>query len=118
MEYESSIEYAVCARALLEFGVFNIKLRGTERGYPDRLFFMLGGMPLFIEFKRPGCELTEYQKMIHERLRHASYTVEVHDNVEVALRSIREKLDARSRTETGCKVASSALLRSTVPRPR
>lgn len=89
-DYESETERTVCERALLELGVFSIKLNGIERGYPDREFYIPGGKPLHIEFKRVGKEPTKYQLMIHARLRHAGYTVEVHDDVEEAMTAIRK----------------------------
>lgn len=90
--YESDIEQDVCQRALAELRVFNVKLRGVERGWPDREFFIPGGVPLFIEFKRPGEAPTQYQRMVHARLRYAGYRVEVHDTVEGALKSIRNSM--------------------------
>lgn len=94
--YESEIESTTARRALEELGVFSIKLKSTqERGYPDRIFLIPGGRPLFVEFKVPGKSAEAYQVMIHKRLRHAGYQVEVHDNVEKSLRAISKALDAR-----------------------
>ena len=51
MDYESIIEATVARRALEELGVFSIKIkRAQEAGYPDRIFLIHGGRPLFIEF--------------------------------------------------------------------
>jgi len=87
--YESDIEGKVAAWALEELGIFSIKLKRTqERGYPDRMFLVRGGRPLFVEFKRPGEAPRPYQLLIHERLRHAGYEVQVHDNVEEATAAI------------------------------
>ena len=87
--YESDIEAPVAAWALEELGIFSIKLKRTqERGYPDRLFLIHGGKPLFVEFKRPGETPKPYQLLIHERLRHAGYEVQVHDNIEEAKAAI------------------------------
>lgn len=87
--YESQIERVVAMRALNELGVFSIKLLVTqEAGYPDRIFLIPNGHPLFIEFKRPGEKPTKRQQLIHERLRHANYKVQVHTNIEEAFRAI------------------------------
>lgn len=94
--YETEIEGKVAERALRELSIFSIKLRvAQERGYPDRIFLIPGGRPLFIEFKRSGKTAQPYQLMIHKRLRHAGYQIEVHDDIEEALAAIRKALDAR-----------------------
>jgi hypothetical protein len=104
--YESDIESTVADRAMLELGVFSIKLKKTqERGYPDREFLIRGGCPLFIEFKRQGEKPKPYQLMIHERLRHAGYKVEVHDDIEQAMQSIRQAMDAGQGATHGREVA-------------
>src|SRR5690606_35937510 len=59
---ERDVERPVAHRALQELGVFSIKIAAAqETGYPDRLFLIPGGRPLFIEFKRPGEEPTPRQ---------------------------------------------------------
>ena len=108
-KYESDIESTASDHALTELGVFSIKLKkAQEAGYPDREFLIPGGRPLFIEFKRPGEEPTDYQLMIHERLRYAGYKVEVHDTVEGALTAIRQAMDAGQRNVAGGGMVSSA----------
>lgn len=117
-KYESEIETAACDRILKELGVFSIKIkRAQEAGYPDREFLLHGGRPLFIEFKREGESPSKYQLMIHERLRHAGYEVEVHDTVEGAYEAVKAAMDARRRADGGSGVAGRegggcALLRS------
>ena len=87
---EVSIEKWVVNQARGVYGVDSIKLYGVAYGgWPDRIFLVPGGRPLFIEFKRPGEEPDERQKEIHRRLRAAGYVVEVHDNRDAALLSIR-----------------------------
>ena len=52
------------------------KLQGIgNRSMPDRVFWRNGGRPLLVEFKRPGGELTELQRLKIEQLRAAGYTV-------------------------------------------
>lgn len=73
-------------RALKEYGVESIKLnlRG-RRSYPDRLFFIAGGKPLFLELKRPGKRPTPGQADIHLGLRAKGYEVQWADNFEDAM---------------------------------
>ena len=90
MLYESQIEATVVRRALQELGIFSVKMRGVERGWPDRMFLLPKGRVLWIEFKRPGGAVAAYQTLIHERLQHFEHVVQVHDNVDVALRAIEK----------------------------
>lgn len=92
-DYESKIERKVCTVAM-QMGVFSLKLRGIERGWPDRMFLIPGGRPLFIEFKSVGAEPSAYQRLIHERLQYANYQIQVHDSAERAIAAIREAVDA------------------------
>ena len=87
---EASIEEWVVNQARGVYGVYSIKLYGVAYGgWPDRIFLVPGGRPLFIELKPPGGEPTEKQREIHRRLRAAGYIVEVHDDRDAALLSIR-----------------------------
>lgn len=86
---ETAIERAVVHKAAKELGVFSTKMGTTgSTGWPDRIFFIPGGRPLMIEFKRPGGKMTEKQKWVHERLRWLGYDVEVHDDTTKALQTI------------------------------
>jgi hypothetical protein len=90
-DYESKIESRVAEEALKQFGVFSIKIKAAqERGYPDRLFLIPGGTPLFIEFKRKEEKLDRYQHLIHDRLLYAGYSVQVHTRYERALAAIAD----------------------------
>lgn len=116
---ESQIESTVAARALSELGVFSIKIKAAqERGYPDRLFLIPNGVPLFIEFKRRGKKPEPYQTMIHKRLRHANYQVQVHDDIESAMQSIRAAMEASAVHAQGGEVASGKSCRCALLRPR
>ena len=85
---EKHIEREVVSRAKLR-GITSIKLNTESgRGWPDRMFLIPGGRPLFIEFKRPGGRVSPRQTMIHDRLQKLGYDVEVHDDVDEAFRSI------------------------------
>ena len=102
---ESSIERKVCKWAEDERGIRNIKVKADgKRGYPDRLFFIPGGKPLFIEFKKPGEVAGPLQKYIHRILRKLGYEVKVCDSEEKAKKEItrvlkisRKLLDPRQR---------------------
>ena len=95
MAEESKIERRACDRALDELGVTNSKLVTPGRtGFPDRIFYIPGGKPLLIEFKRPGEEPKPMQLYIHQLLRQLKYNVKVCDNVEDAVRYVREALHA------------------------
>lgn len=90
---ELSTELKVCKRALENYGVGNIKINTrSETGYPDRMFLIPGGRPLFIEFKREGEEPSKKQLYIHEGLRALGYDVEVHDDVDAALWAIVRRM--------------------------
>jgi hypothetical protein len=87
---EVPIETWVANQARGVLGIENIKLGSRYNGgWPDRIFFIPGGRPLCIEFKRPGEEPDERQKEIHRRLRALGYAVEVHDDRDAALESVR-----------------------------
>lgn len=90
---ESKIERDVARDALVKEGVPNLKMLhiGGETGWPDRCFFIPGGVPLLIEFKKPGRKnATEpRQDYVHDVLRELGYAVQVHDNYQDALSSIR-----------------------------
>lgn len=93
---ESKIERDTCARAAKLMGVIGTKLVAPgETGYPDRIFWLPVGRPLLIEFKRPGENARPKQVFIHEQLRGLGYEVQVHDNVNEALRAIRAALIQR-----------------------
>jgi hypothetical protein len=53
--------------------------------WPDRMFLIPGGRPLFIEFKRLGHKATEAQSMLHDQLQRLGYAVAVCDNAEEAI---------------------------------
>ena len=53
-----------------------------QRGLPDRLILMLGGLVCFVELKTTGKKPTALQRVTHERLRALGYRVEVVDTSE------------------------------------
>lgn len=86
---ERDIEKAVARKALMLYGVHSSKLTSpAHNGLPDRIFWLRGGKPLLIEFKRKGQLPRPNQQHVIEMLRKEGYAVEVHDNVTTALASI------------------------------
>lgn len=87
---ESTIERRACQRVLKELGVRSVKfVTPGDTGYPDRIFWIPGGKPLFIEFKVPGAEPRPKQIYIHELLRKLGYQVEVCDNEEDTVKIVK-----------------------------
>lgn len=122
------IEKPVQRRALLELLVPCIPLKlieGSETGWPDGIFLIPGGKPLFIEFKWPGKKPDPKQVYMHTLLRNLGYDVEVHDNVEEALAAIatraekgRREMGSPSIHEARCEMVAGKRLRGAVPRSR
>lgn len=86
---EKRIETKVCELALQEYNIPSIKLTPQgQTGYPDRMFFIEGGRPLFIEFKAPNKPARKKQLYIHKVLQDRGYYVYVKDNVKEAIEII------------------------------
>jgi len=119
---ESKIERRVCSLALLEFGVVSLKLNVKWNvGWPDRVFFIPGGRPLFIEFKRPNERASPLQAHVHAGLRDLGYRVEVYDNVNDAINAIQSacsSMGAIGDTKTRSGVLGKPHLGRTRIRPR
>lgn len=75
-------------------------------GWPDRIFFVPGGKPLIIEFKRPGGKLRPKQVEIIGKLEKLGYEVQVYESAEEGKALVRSRLDAHRLHETGNKVDS------------
>lgn len=79
---ERDIQKAVVKYARHTLGLCAVKLATRAyRSYPDFIFFIPGGRPLLIEFKRTGEQPTAAQAAIHEDLHNAAYTVQIHDTI-------------------------------------
>ena len=79
---ESYIENT-CVNYARLFGVKSIKLSiQSNVGYPDRLFIVDGGKPMFVEFKSPGGKLSKKQEVIIDDLRQKGYNVSVCNSIE------------------------------------
>jgi hypothetical protein len=91
-EREAKIEQRACKKIFEMYGIDNIKLKLFSRSYPDRLFFVPGGKPLMIEFKRPGEALRKFQAYTIKRLKKLGYDIEVCDSSEDALKLVAYRL--------------------------
>jgi len=117
--YESDIEEAVSKRALNELGVASVKLvMRYASGWPDRLYWIPGGVPLVHEYKRPGEEPEGLQADRIEYLRKIKYEIEVHDDADLAFQSVKRALERAQVSEKGKKLFAKQRVRSSVPRPR
>lgn len=94
---ESSIQGAVVGWAKKTYGIVCQKLstgsRFQKSSFPDFIFFLPGGKPLLIEFKREGGIITSAQADNHAGLRGLGYDVCVVDDVETGKRLIREAME-------------------------
>lgn len=92
MKLEIDIEEDACAKALA-LGVINVKMKAAgHNGWPDRMFMIPGGRPLLIEFKNVGESPPPLQQVMHRRLKHYGYQVEVCDSVDEAIGYIKRAL--------------------------
>ena len=92
---ELEIENKVCEYCLANLGVRSIKLNLTgNTGWPDRLFFIPGGAPLLMEFKRPGLHPEPRQRLIHAFLEYNAYDIQVHTAFETAVEAVEARLAA------------------------
>lgn len=83
-----SLEKAVrnpVIRYAKKLGIESIRMYfgpGIQTGWPDDLFLIAGGRPLFIEFKAPGNTPTKKQEKKMKLLKDAGYDVNWTDSVE------------------------------------
>lgn len=92
---ERTIEHAVVEYARTQLNVRSIKLNLTgHRGWPDRLFFIPGGRPTLIEFKRPGAKPTRLQMEHISYLKARGYDVHTCDDTEIGKALLRTAIVA------------------------
>ena len=109
MKPETKIELQACDLIYGNLGVGSLKLNvKANTGYPDRVFWIPGGKPLFIEFKTPDGELSEKQKYHIDRLRKDGYNVEVCDNAIDALYAAIKAVEAADLSEDGRQILARA----------
>lgn len=91
---ESSIERSACKAVKEKFGILSIKLAPVQStGWPDRLFWVPGGKPVLVEFKRPGERLTRKQEYIRAELQSLGYFTAVCTSTDEVLRTIQQTKD-------------------------
>lgn len=117
-ELESKIEREAVRLVYKHLGITGSKLIVVgSTGYPDRIFWVPGGKPLLIEFKKIGGLVQPKQNYIHTQLRDLGYHVEVHNNALDAFQSVIKAVEASRLSKKGCEVlvrarSVCALLRS------
>jgi hypothetical protein len=89
---EAKVERRVCEAILRDYGVQNEKF-GYD-GWPDRVFWVPGGRPCFIEFKAVGEEPRPRQVYRINQLRKLGYDVEVHDDFQTAYDALERRVKA------------------------
>ena len=88
MRSESAVEQRACELVYETLGIMGVKVVAVgQRGFPDRMFLIPGGKPLFIEFKQPGGDLSPHQVRMIKTLKKLNYNVEVCDNYVSALKT-------------------------------
>ena len=65
-----------------------------RRGWPDQCYWIPGGRPLLIEFKKKGEVPRALQVYVIETLKGNGYDVQVHDDPEFAKSAVQRAVDA------------------------
>lgn len=100
---ESSVESAIL-RGAERLGI-RIVLKLANRansGWPDRLFLLPGGRPVFIEIKRPGAQPRSLQTYRLRQLVKQGYDAAWFDNADDAVCYLAGKMAAPRGPEEGC----------------
>lgn len=106
---ESSIEEAACDKIEKELLITSLKLNVQGRtGWPDRIFFIPGGRPLLVEFKKPGEDPRPLQAHVIQGLNDLGYDVAVADNIDDALAAVCRALAAARLSASWRKVSPRA----------
>lgn len=112
MTYQSSEKKAVenpVVKYAVGLGVKVIKVNPLwSAGWNDRIFFVPGGRPLIIEFKREGGKTSKLQEERHAYLLKNGYDHHVIDNKEEGKALVRARLEAYRLHEKGDAVDSGA----------
>jgi hypothetical protein len=94
---ENVLRDKVCHDALWQLGVRSLQLNlHFDAGWPDRMFLIPGGRPLFMEFKRPGSVPRPLQYQRLESLVQLGYLESVDagwtDSYDIAMERIRRAI--------------------------
>ena len=99
---EKSVQASVVSYAR-KLGIRCDKLSSGSRfqsnGLPDYIFWIGGGHPLLIEFKRSGGQPTPLQSQVHAQLKGLGYVVHVIDNSAAGKRLLDSAQVSASRSE-------------------
>lgn len=115
---KASVENPVVKFAT-DLGVKVLKVNPLwSAGWPDRVFFLPGGRPLLIEFKRSGGKTRAKQDEVIAKLRSHGYEVVTIDSVEEGKEAIRSRLEAHGLYEKGNPMGPGASRKRPLPRPR
>jgi hypothetical protein len=108
-KYESSIERRACELIYRYLGIVGIKLTPQGRtGYPDRMFLLPEGSPLFIEFKREGETLRPKQEIIIKTMKELGYNVQIHTTARGAFGAVIGALDPEKLSKRGVRLLNDA----------
>jgi len=72
----------------------NHKGKGAATGYPDDKFYIAGGRPWIVEFKRPGERPKKRQLYIIGQLQEAGYDVSVIDRIDTFCTEFLQRVGA------------------------
>src|SRR5690606_12126863 len=102
-----------------ELGISHTNLKAFgENHLPDHLYWLPGGKPFLIEYKRPGEEPREAQADKIKELKGLGYCVECHTDPVDALEAVIAALEASPLHAQGRKVLARARRRCAVLRSR
>lgn len=116
---ESEIESKACDLVWEHLGISNSKLTTPgDTGYPDRIFWIPGGKPLLIEFKRPGENLKPKQTHVHKKLLALGYLIETHNDSLDAFSAVIEAVATTRLPKEGREILARARSFCAISRPR
>jgi len=119
-ELERTIENYVVKKSKL-LGYINRKMNGLGfRAWPDRLFIHWSKVSVWIEFKRPGEDLTPDQAHLHKQLLQRGQDVKTFHTRQEALDYLARRIDkvgSKGIPKTRAKIPDTAGSRRTLPRP-
>ena len=106
---ESKIEQCACELIKKHLGIKGSKLTVIgDTAFPDRIFWIPGGKPLLIEFKRPGEAPRPKQLHNHAWLRRLGYDVQVHDNEAQAFQAVVDLVEEKQLSDEGKRIVRQA----------